>query len=75
MKKRSLVEEALAEASPYLEDMEWVKRKVYEAWGTFQDPVRLLEAFRELIASERSPTRKTDLKIFLQYLERKLKEK
>ncbi|MHC1586693.1 MAG: hypothetical protein ACXQTV_04025 [Candidatus Hecatellaceae archaeon] len=72
MSGREVLEEALAEAAPYLANPEWARRKLEEVWGETLNLTQLLDSLSKLVSLEGEPTRKTDLKILLQYLERQL---
>jgi len=69
---RELVDEVLAEATPYLQNPEWLRWKVSVLLGETAQAERLAEALEEAVKAEADPTRRTDLKIFLQYLRRRL---
>jgi len=70
---RSLLEEVLAEAMPYLQNPEWLRWKLGILLGELAQPERLAEALEREARVEADPTRRTDLRIFLQYLRRRLK--
>lgn len=67
---RGMVEEALAEAMPYLQNPEWLKWKLSLLLGENPQPERLIQALEEAVKVEEEPTRRTDLRIFLQYFRR-----
>jgi hypothetical protein len=67
--------EALAEAAPYIQDAEWFRWKLKVLLGENLSLQNLLEALSKEISLEKNSIRKTDLKIFLDYLERRFKVK
>jgi hypothetical protein len=69
---RGIVEEILVEAAPYLQNPEWLRWRVSILLGEQTRLEKLTEALEEAAKAEDDPTKRTDLKIFLQYLRRKL---
>ena len=69
---REVVDEVFAEATPYLQNPEWLKWRISVLIGGTAQVERLAETLEEAVKGEANPTRRTDLKIFLQYLRRRL---
>ncbi|HID18279.1 TPA: hypothetical protein EYP27_01925 [Candidatus Bathyarchaeota archaeon] len=68
---RELLEEILVEATPYLQNPEWLRWRVSVLLGEQTQLEKLAEALEEAVKAEADPTKRTDLKIFLQYLKRR----
>ena len=66
----SLAEEVIAEAAPYLQDLEWAKTVIFRLASQFSEPSRLAEALASKCMEESDPVRRTDLRILLNYLRR-----
>jgi hypothetical protein len=69
---RELLEEILVEATPYLQNPEWLRWRVSILLGEQTRLEKLTEALEEAVKAEADPTKRTDLKIFLQYLRKKV---
>ena len=64
--------ETLADAAPYIQDAEWFRWKLRNLLGQNPSLKGLIEALSREIEIEKNSIRKTDLKIFLAYLKRRL---
>lgn len=61
---------AYGDAAPYLLNMEWTKLSIARTIEESRNLIELREKIQKLKDEEKEPTRKSDLRIYLIYLEK-----
>jgi len=61
---------AYGDAAPYLSNVEWTKASIAKTIEESRNLIQLREKIEQLQKQEKEPTRRSDLKIYLIYLEK-----
>jgi len=61
---------AYSDAAPYLSNIEWTKASIAKTIEESQSLIELREKIEQLKDQEEEPTRRSDLRIYLIYLEK-----
>lgn len=61
---------AYGDAAPYLSNVEWTRASIAKTIEESQSLIELREKIEQLQKQEKEPTRRSDLKIYLIYLEK-----
>jgi len=65
---------AYGDAAPYLSDIEWTKASITKTIDESRDLTELREKIEQLQDQEEEPTRRSDLRIYLIYLEKAMQK-
>jgi len=65
---------AYGDAVPYLSNIEWTKASVARTIEGSQSLIELREKIQQLQNQEKEPTRRSDLRIYLIYLEKTIQK-
>jgi len=61
---------AYSDAAPYLSNIEWTKASIAKTMDESRSLIELREKIEQLEKEEKEPTRRSDLRIYLIYLEK-----
>jgi len=64
---------AYGEAAPHLSDLEWTKVSIAKTIEESRDLIELREKLEKLKDQEEEPTRRSDLRIYLIYLDKAMR--
>jgi len=65
---------AYGDAAPYLSNIEWAKASIAKTIEESQSLIELREKIEQLQDQEEEPTRRSDLRIYLIYLEKAMQK-